>query len=393
MSKLAIVGGTVIDGNGGTPLAGGTVIVSDGLIEAVGGAGTLPVPDGAEVIDATGKIVMPGLIDCHQHVGTGFVAVKRLQDNLRRGTTTVAGVTGGPGAVALRQAIADGLIDRCPHYWVGGVVDATGGHLEGLGGEGAWITADGPWEVRRAVRQMAKDRVDFIKTAASGGFQWEFERVEWEDYTLEELVALVEEAHAKDKRVVVHAHSQPGLNHAIAAGCDMIHHGALIDEEALHGIARRGLHYAPTLHITSKPVWTNPALPPHMRERMEHAHPIHREGVRTAHAMGLPMHCGTDGGPGDAAHELMELCDCGLSPMEAIVCATRNSAEALGILDRTGTLEPGKEADLIVVAGDPLADISVLYEAGNIALVMRKAGARAVCLRPNADGERSGTAG
>ena len=371
MPGITIVGGRIIDGTGEEPAPSGVVMTDDGKIAAVGEVARLEAPAEAEVVDAAGLTVMPGLIDCHQHVGFGFAALHRLQLNLRRGTTTVAGVTSGPQGVELRTAIEEGLVDRCPRYWVGAVVGATGGHLRRTDDNEVGATADGPWEIRRAVREMSTRQVDFIKTAASGGFQWANEQVEHEDYTLEELCALAHESHARGKRVMVHAHSQPGLNHAIEAGCEMIHHGALIDDEALEGILREGLYYAPTLHITSEQVWSNESLPAHMRERMSRAHPVHREGVRKAHAMGIHLSVGTDGGPGDAAHEMMELCACGLSPLEAITCATHNSAEALGILDRTGTLKPGKDADLIIVRGDPLEDVAVLREPQNICLVMR----------------------
>jgi len=162
------------------------------------------------------------------------------------------------------------------------------------------------------------------------------------------------------------------MNHAIQVGVDQIHHGALIDDEALEGIKERGIAYLPTLYITSERSYSRESLPPHMVERMSHAHPIHREGVRKAHEMGIEMGVGTDGGPGDAMFELMELVACGLSPMEAIVAGTRNTANAYGKLAELGTLEPGKLADLLIVATDPLQDISVLYEEENIQLVMKE---------------------
>ena len=171
--------------------------------------------------------------------------------------------------------------------------------------------------------------------------------------------------------MAVHAHAQPGLNHAIQAGCDIIAHGALIDDEALEGIAAKQLHYMPTLYITSEKSFSRPSLPPHMRERMERAHPVHREGVRKAHEMGIAISVGTDGGPGDVMFELAELARCGLSPMDAIVAGTRNTADALGILPHVGTLEPGKKADVLIVNGDPLDDISLLTHQENILLVMK----------------------
>ena len=377
-SKKAIVNGRIIDGTGARPLESGTVIIDGDEIAAVGRADEAAIPADAERIDASGKTVMPGLIDGHMHVTSmpafldaqghlaqSFKGIGKLRRCLEWGTTTVANVSGCPENVILRRAIETREVTGCARLLVGAMVNATGGHVRGR-------AADGPWEVRKAVREMIVAGVDFIKTAASGGFQWEHERVEWEDYTLEELTALVEESHSKDKRVAVHAHSQSGLNHSIQAGCDIIAHGAMIDDEALSGIAAKGLCYMPTLHITSKKVTERPSLPPHMRERMERAHPVHRAGVRKAHQMGITISVGTDGGPGDIMNELAELVRCGLSPMDAIVAATRNTADALGILDTVGTLEPGKKADMVIVAGNPLDDVSRLSDKRNVVLVMKE---------------------
>jgi len=373
----AIVGGRVIDGAGGRALEPGVVLVDKDRVAAVGRPQQVPVPSDAEVIDACGKTVMPGIWDCHihltpnrdlppdvrTHLGVGYRAISTLQRSLDRGITTMVSITGGPPAVELSVAINEGLIRHCPRQLAAGVVNATGGHVRGR-------AADGPWEVRKAVREVISEGVDLIKTAASGGFQWEHERVSWTDYTREELIALVEEAHSKDKPVQVHAHSQPGLNNAIEAGCDMILHGALIDDEALEGIAARGLYFIPTLCVTSDPrIERQPR--PWTKERMQHAQPHHREGVRKAHEMGVRLAVGTDGQVGDAMYELMELVSCGLSPMDAIVAGTRNSADAHGLLDEVGTLEPGKKADLIMVEGNPLDDIGLLFERERILLVMR----------------------
>ncbi len=373
MGTIVITGGRVIDGLGGEPIEDGVVVIEDERITAVGSARDVDAPDGGEVIYASGMTVMPGVIDCHQHVGFGFAALRRLQDCLRRGTTTVAAVTAGPEATKLRTAIEDGTVTGCARYHVGMVVGCTFGHLRREDGNVDGVVADGPWEVRKGVRQMVEAGADFIKTAASGGFQWSDEALTFRNYTLEELEALVDEAHAWERRVMVHAHIQPGIDNAIAAGCDSIHHCALIDEEGVERLAESGLWYVPTLHITSEAAYNNEAWKkssPHMTDRMEQASPIHRAGVRKAHEMGIPMAVGTDGQAGSAMHEMMELVDCGLSPMEAIVAGTRNSADVLGILETTGTLEPGKSADVIVVDGDPLTDIAVLFDADKIAVAM-----------------------
>ena len=164
---------------------------------------------------------------------------------------------------------------------------------------------------------------------------------------------------------------------------DQIHHGAFIDEEAVYGIKEKDLFYMPTLAVTCQrnidALSARSGNRPWMRKEMEESQPIHRAGVRLAHRIGVKLCVGTDypGTPnlwkiGDRTmYELQELVRCGLTPMEAIVAATRNNAEAYRKLDDIGTLEPGKKADLLVVTGDPLDDIGVLYDGDNINIVMK----------------------
>lgn len=361
---IAVTDANIITCAGDEPIEGGVVVIEDGRFVAVGSADEVDVPAGAEVIDAAGRTVMPGLIEGHAHIGGDARSQQRLRATLQRGITTVCSVSANLNGIALREGIAEGYVRGCARLVAGCVVTPTFGHVR-------FRDADGPWEVRKAVREMVQAGADFIKTAASGGFQWADEAMTFRNYTPEELTALVDEAHAWGRRVSVHAHAQPGINNSIAAGCDSIHHCALMDDEGLERLAESGLWFVPTLHVTSEKFYGRPGLPGHMRPRMEHAEPIHREGVRRAHELGIPIAVGTDGAAGDAMHEMMELVACGLTPMEAIVAGTRNAADCLGLLDETGTLEPGKRADLIAVRADPLADISVLYDEANLALVMR----------------------
>lgn len=376
-TRIALVGGRVFPATGGPLLEVGTVILNGKTIEAVGSPQTTPLPEGCQQLDARGLTILPGFIDGHQHLGadpgpldvTGHIrenlrAAGKLQQCLRWGTTAVGHAAGAPENIPLRTAIEEGTISGCARLLVGAVVNATGGHVRGR-------SADGPWEIRRAVREMVAANVDFIKTCASGGFQWAHESLSREDYTYEELRTLVDEAHSKGKRVHVHAHAQPGLRNAIEAGCDVILHGANIDDEALHAIAAKGLWYMPTLFITSETVTNTWNLPPHMTDRMRAANPIHRVGVRKAHALGVKIATGTDGRPGSLMAELGELVACGLSPTEAILAGTRNAAEAMGILDEVGTIEPGKTADLIALRGDPFAAIASLLRQETVALVIK----------------------
>lgn len=386
MDRFAFVGGMLIDGTGGPPISPSVVVTEGDSIAAAGLEQGGSIPEGAVVVDARGKTLMPGIIDAHIHITrmpatldarghmrSNLEGLGKLQSSLKRGITTVGNQSGGYESALLRDALNAGILRGCSRMLILGMVNATGGHVRG-------ISADGPWAARGAVReQIHLVGADLIKTAASGGFMWEAERVENPDYTLEELAAIVDEAHAKDKLVHVHAHSQPGLTYAIEAGCDVIAHGAMIDTSAVEQIAENGLQYQPTLHVTSARVLDRenpPKIPnlaqyPHMYERIQRAHPIHRAGVRLAHKLGVCLSVGTDGGPGDAMYELLELAACGLTPMEAIVAGTRNSARSLGILSNVGTLEPGKRADLLLVDGNPLEDLAMLVRPEALLLVLK----------------------
>ena len=376
MKKQAIIGSTIINGTGSEPLRNGTILIQDGKILEVGKADQIKLDPDVERIDATGKFTMPGIIDSHVHVTpnqdvpndirinlrVGFNSISLLRQSLGAGVTTVVSIGGGPPSVELTNAINEGYVDRCANQITAGVVNASGGHVRGR-------HADGPWEIRKAVRELASAGCTMIKTAATAGFQWEHERVHWPDYTEEELTALVDEARMRDMPVAAHAHGHEGLKYAVNARVHMIHHGALIDDEGLEAINKADLYFVPTLFTTSigrvakvEQPWT--------KERMEAAYPIHREGVSKAHKMGTKIALGTDGGAGDAMIELSEFVDCGLSPMDAIVAGTRNTADALSILDRVGTIESGKDADLLIIGKNPLNDINVLQNQENIDLVM-----------------------
>ncbi|MCK5843999.1 MAG: amidohydrolase family protein [Victivallales bacterium] len=376
MERTALVNGKVIDGTGKS-LNSAAIIIENGIIVSVETQKRYPSPENHKIIDLRGKTVLPLLVDGHMHlsgepgrldhlghVRGALLALGKLQESLRWGTGLVAHAAGSQESVILRDVILSGQQRDCADMLVGTAVTSTCGHVRGM-------SADGPWEIRKAVRESIAAGADHIKTCASGGFQWDHEKLTHEDYTLEELRALTEIAHSRDKRVHVHAHAQPGLRNAIDAGCDVILHGALIDDDALEGIAKRGLWYMPTLHITSETAREGKNWPPYMTERMKEAHPIHMAGVSKAREMGIRVVTGTDGGPGSIMNELRLLVECGFSELEAITAATSATAEALGALDKTGTIEPGKKADLLVIDGDPIKDITTLSSKDSIFMVMK----------------------
>lgn len=373
-SKKVILHGTLIDGNGGTPVEDSCIVIDGEYIVAVGKCSELDVPQEAEIIDASGKYIIPGLIEGHAHFG-GYGCIPLLQKSLQRGITTLACVCSGADGIELRNTIRERKLRGCAKIIAGCIVTPTHGHVKDY----TVGPADGPWEVRRMVRHFAELEADFIKTAASGGFWDKNENCAVRNYTREELDALADEAHAWDMRCVVHAHTQPGINNSIAAGIDQIHHGAFIDEDGVYKIKEKGLYYMPTLRVTSfrnLNAWPDR---PWMQEEMAQANPIHREGLRLAHEIGVKIMVGTDY-PGSAAawepgestsYEMMQMQECGMTPMELLVAATRTNAEGYGKLDTIGTVEAGKFADLVVLNKTPLEDISVLHEKETIALVLR----------------------
>ena len=372
--RKVILHGTLIDGNGGTPVPDSAIVIEGDYITAVGTAADISIPDDTQVIDATGKFIIPGLIEGHAHYG-GYGCIPILQKSLQRGITSLACVCAGENGIELRNTIRDKKLRGCAKVIAGCIVTPTHGHVKDY----AMGPADGPWEVRRMVRRFAEMEADFIKTAASGGFWDKNEKCAVRNYTREELDALADEAHAWDLKCVVHAHTQPGINNSIDAGIDQIHHGAFIDEEGVRKIKEKGLYYMPTLRVTS--IRNLSAWPsrPWMQEEMAQAHPINRAGLRLAHEIGVKIMVGTDY-PGSAAEwepgestsfEMMEMQACGMSPMELIVAATRTNAEGYGKLHEIGTIEAGKFADIVLLNKTPLEDIAVLHEKETIAMVLR----------------------
>lgn len=373
MSKaLAVVNGRVFDGTGAPPVEGGTVVAEGGRIAAVGAAGEAPVPKGAEVVDAGGRVVLPGLVEGHSHVPGTAVGQKWLRLSLQRGITTVASVSANIRGIELRDGIEAGLVRGCARLIAGCIVTPTNGHVK-------FRAADGPWEVRKAVREMVQERADFIKTAASGGFYSPHETCSVRNYTLEELEALTDEAHAWGLPVVCHVHTQPGLDNCVAAEVDQVHHGGFIDEKAVRGIREKNLFYMPTLAVTCDRNIRALADQPWQTKEMAESQPVHRAGVRLAHQLGVRLAVGCDypGTPkgwriGDRTmYELQELVACGLTPTEALVAATKTNAEAYRKQDEIGTLAPGKRADIIVAEGDPFADVAALYPPENIRVVVK----------------------
>lgn len=397
-SPTALVGGTVVDGTGARGRAA-TVVIAGDRVESVGGA----IPPGATTIDVRGRTILPGLIDAHVHLcsyageeqrdtrlwGVTTFAEEQVLHGaanaakaLRAGFTTVRDMAGGRAQVALKHAL-DAFVLEGARVVSAGFVGMTGGHGDLFTPPAVerrpFAVADGVDACRAAVRRHARDGADLVKICTSGGVLSLGDKSEWRNYTDAETRAIVDEAHALGMRVAAHAHTTAGIAQALDAGVDSIEHGSRLDEALAARMAQAGTRLVATLAIHEQ-IHLHGAergVPAESLAKAAALHDARTRAVRVAKAAGVRIVCGTDSSSvlpfGLHAWELELLCrDGGFTPMEAIVAATRDAAEAVGLADRTGTLEPGKWADLLVVDGDPTKDVALLREAERIRMVFRQ---------------------
>ena len=396
-----LTGATLIDGTGAAPVPDAAVVIEDGRVTEAGPRAALAWPADAEVIDARGRTVIPGLIDAHDHLAShGYAFATRwgldepastahlrtarvLADTLAMGYTTVRDA-GGLDA-GFKLAVEQGLIPG-PRLVLGlQIISPTGGigdrvSPSGHGCCGAYdpllpdSVANGPDAVRDVVRRLVRAGADVIKTATTGGassrpghgpLDAAFSPVEME--------ALVTESHALGRRVMCHALGGPGLLTALEAGVDSVEHGCYLDEDPtlLNRMAVQGTFFVPTLTVY---VYHRESPAPHVRERARALHAHHVASVQRALERGVPIVAGTDaGGHGHPrnALELKYLVEAGLSPMQALRAGTQWAARCLGLDREIGTLEKGRQADLVVVDGNPLDDVTVLLDPARIELVLK----------------------
>ncbi len=402
MLSLQIVDGTVFDAIHGEVIPNGVVCIEDDRITAVGPASAIPAGGrDAQVIEAAGHFVMPGMMDCHVHLlssGAPDYAIRGLKELLPytairgvanakvlldMGYTTVRDVGAlGYGNIALRQAIEDGLVPGPRIIAAGHSLSVPGGHGDSYYRPEVYVQRDGlingPEEARRAVRELVRMRADVIKLLVTGGVMTDGSDVGALQWAADELQAAIGQAHQLGRRVAGHCHGAAGVKEAIKAGLDTVEHGTLLDEEAIALMHRHGTYYVPTLvapfHICAG--GTVSGIPAYAVEKSHLVMERHKESVRHAHEVGVKIAMGTDCGTpfnvaGKNALELELLTQNGLSSPDALMATTRMAAEAIGIRDQVGTLEPGKWADVILVQGDPLSDIRVLQQAERISYVIK----------------------
>jgi imidazolonepropionase-like amidohydrolase len=394
--------GTLIDGTGAPPVRDAALLIRDGRIEAVTTASpSASRPPDAEVIDASRLTVLPGLIDCHDHLAFhGYELVRRWgldepQSTRHLRTARVASQILASGYTAVRDAggldagfrlaIEEGLITG-PRLVlslaiispIGGIGDriSPSGHASPFADDASLppSVADGVEAVRATVRTMVRAGADVIKCATTGGASSRAGHGPKDSaFNAEEMKALVEEAHALGRRVMCHAVGGPGLRLAVEAGVDSIEHGCYLDEdsELIPMMAERSIFFVPTLTVYE---YHRESTAPHVRERARALRAHHLESVGRALAAGVKVVAGTDaGGHGhpNNALELQHLVAAGMTPLQALQAATSLAAECLGLDQEIGTIEKGKWADLVVVEGDPLRDIRVLQDPRRIRRVLK----------------------
>lgn len=383
----------MIDPATGKAVADPAIVVDEGKIVSVGTKATLPAPAGAAMLDLGGRTILPGLIDMHTHLigdttlggyrslsatreGSVIHGVANAKKTLMAGFTTVRDVGSGSFAdVALRDAINDGVVPGPRMLVSGPPVGIIGGHCSDNNllpadyhdfGEGV---ATGPWEMRAKVRINIKHGADLIKTCSTGGVFSKGTTPGAAQNTVEEIAAIVEEAHQRGLKVASHAHGNEGIKNAIRAGVDTIEHASYLDKEAISMAKSKGVYLAMDIYnteYTQAEGRKNGQLEESLRKDAEIAE-IQRESFREAVKAGAKVVYGTDSGVyphGDNGKQFSWMVKYGMTPAAAIRSATILAAEALGKEKVLGQIKPGFAADLIGVDGDPLADVAALENVG-----------------------------
>lgn len=391
---VAIEAGQLLDKPGNAPRGAATIIVRDGKVSEIR-AGHGNAPAGARLVDLRDKFVLPGLIDSHVHLdsdaggnaalveavtssdaATAYRAAGNARKTLMAGFTTVRNLGDGTGAtLALRDAIAAGDLPGPRIIDAGRSISTTSGHMDGTLSMSEDLHAsidqdnlcDGVESCRQAIRKQIRRGVDVIKIATTGGVNSRIGAGLGRQIFDDEVKALVDTAHLYGKKVAVHAHGTDGVNAALAAGANSIEHGTTLDDASLKLFKQAGAYYVPTLSTVNgylERLAANPnAYPPDVLAKVKWRIEVTGKSLEKAYPAGVKIAFGTDAGVskhGRNADEFELMVKHGMSPAAAIEAATVNASQLLGVDAEVGTLEPGKAADIIAVAGDPTRDVTVL---------------------------------
>jgi len=404
MGMKIVIGGTLIDGTGADPIENTVIVIENERIKDVGRKSEVSTPQNAQTIDAAGKMILPGLIEAHVHLWGAMtmnphdwlidpISIRAIRSTVEAQRLLEAGYTSvrdmaSPIALDLKRAINEGTVPGPRIFAAGKCLSQTAGHGDAHDLPMTWLIekgwfgrmADGPDEFRKAAREQLRAGADFLKVMNTGGVMSEKDHPHWPQMTVEETRAVVEEASNVNTIVATHAQGMQGIKNGIEAGVKTIEHGIFLDDECIEMMLKKDVILVPTLSVISNlaRIGHEHGVPEYGVRKARETNEIHFQNVQKAVAAGVTVAAGADFlGPemckhGFNAMELGFLVEAGLTPMEAIVAGTRNSALALGPRGQDlGTLEEGKLADLLIVDGNPLKDIQVLQELERIKVVMK----------------------
>ena len=389
--SLVIKGANILDVVTGDVIENHLIVVKNGRIERVDAARSTDLPKGIEVVDLQGHTVLPGLIDMHVHLTSGggyhgyeslkltderraILGVVHAETTLMAGFTTVRNVGAGSfGDVALRDAINDGDIPGPRMLVSGPPIGITGGHCSdnnllppeyGITGEGV---ADGPWAARTAVRTNIKYGADLIKTCSTGGVMSKGTKVGAPQYTVEELTALVDEAHSRGLKVASHAHGAEGIINALIAGANTIEHASFIDDEGIALSIERGAALSMDIYVTEYILGegASAGILEESLEKERKTGATQRSNFTKAVNAGATIVFGSDAGVyphGQNAKQFSRMTRFGMTPLQAIQSATITAAEVLGLGYDVGKIKAGYAADFVAVKGNPLENIELLED-------------------------------
>jgi imidazolonepropionase-like amidohydrolase len=391
--------GRLFDGTGDNVRENMMIVVQNDRIQSVAPAASISIPAGATVIDLSRATVLPGLIDCHTHLGSradrydeiyrfkdtpfqsAFAAVVHARKTLEAGFTSVRDVGSEPFlAVDLRNSINEGFIPGPRVVASGPAISITGGHgdlnnyspqtrVSMFPEERDFAIADGVDQIRHVVRAQLKYSVDVIKIIASGGVLSKGDSPGAPQYTPEELKAAADEAHMAGRKIAAHAHGTQGIKNAILAGIDSVEHSSLIDDEGIRLAKERGTYLVMDIYnddyILGKA--QEFGLPQENVDKEKMVGRLQRESFQRAVKAGVKMAFGTDAGVyphGDNGKQFFYMVKFGMTPAQAIRAATINAADLIGRSKDVGSIEAGKFADLIAVTDDPLQNVRALENVG-----------------------------
>jgi len=405
MTDLFIHNGTLIDGNGGSPIADAAVFIRNDQIQAVGHSSDVKAPAGPLTqVDAQGGYILPGFIDTHVHMMLeGFDlsqmltrpfsmnfyrAIEHMRRTIDAGITTVRDAGGAD--LGVKQSIEEGLVIGPRMQISVTALSITGGHGDGWMPSGFSLDlfppypgmpsniCDGVADVRKKVREVLRAGAEIVKICSTGGVMSPTDHPEFTQFTPEELDAIVQEAtYRRGIKVMSHAQGLEGVKNAIRAGIHSIEHGIFLDEEAIDLMIEKGTFLVPTLLAPLSVVEiaeATGAMPEYGVRKARETIEIHSESIAQAQKSGVTIAMGTDAGVmphGTNLRELGLMCNIGMTPMQSIVATTKVAAECLGWQDRIGTVERGKLADIVITATDPLRDIRSLEKQENIKVVIQ----------------------